>query len=120
MGHADVVDCFVHGSVRASHKVGSSFSPCDERRGRTEHADFDGLELLEERLPSRIVRRCKVDNERLGLYTFTATACLDYIPPHTTFWVRKQEKKLKEGGETHRYRLRRSRAWPGFVRRGGR
>ena len=55
-----------------------------ERRGRTEYADFDRLELLEERLPSRVVRRCKVDNERLGLYTFTTT-CLDYIPPRTAF-----------------------------------
>lgn len=48
---------------------------------RTEHADFDGLELFEERLPPLFTRRGKVDDERLGLNaTATAAAArLDYI-----------------------------------------
>jgi len=48
----------------------------------TEHADFDGFELLEERLPPRLVRRGKVDDERLGLNATTAAARLDYLYSH--------------------------------------
>ena len=57
---------------------------CKEREGRrdrrTEHTDFDRLKFLEKCFPSRVIRRRKVDNERLGLYASIVTAtCVDYI-----------------------------------------
>ena len=78
---------FVAYNGRAAQSQYSSTLPFKgketEKQRRTEHANFNRLELLEKRLPSRIIRRRKVDDERLGLYTIgtvTVTAtCVDYF-----------------------------------------
>ena len=96
MGHTDIIDCFIVRG-RGSTKSASALPSRGDRR--TEDADFDRLEFLEKCLPSRLINRCKVDNERLGLYTSitttTATAtCVDYI--HDTSILMRDKQKVEE------------------------
>jgi hypothetical protein len=93
---------------RAQTKVSTSFLSsffCKERERRrdrrTEHADSNRLEFLEKCFPSRVIHRCKVDNERLGLYASTATAtCVDYIFIHSiTHCIYEEEQALEEQRE---------------------
>jgi hypothetical protein len=108
VGHTDIIDCFccrpyTNGSTNQSQHVLPFTFFCKERERRrdrrTEHADFDRLEFLEKCFPSRVIRRCEVDNERLGLYASTATAsatCVDYIFVHSiTHCIYEEERKKK-------------------------
>jgi hypothetical protein len=80
VGHTDIIDYFDVCRTR-QHKSELFFLSLRGKKKeckRTEHADFDWFELLEKCLPSGVICRCKVDNERLGLYTSSTATCVDY------------------------------------------